>query len=135
VILMEFPRILVVDDDPSVRRVLTRSLRLEGFSPLEASDGEHAVTMALEHRPAAVLLDLMLPGLSGLNVLEQLRGAGFKAPVLILSGNDERHTREAIATSSADGYLVKPVALNVLFDELRARLQGCVDGRVDVSRA
>jgi DNA-binding response OmpR family regulator len=121
--VVQNPQILVVDDDPSIRRVLTRSLRLEGFSPLEASDGECAVTMALEHRPAAVLLDLMLPGLSGLNVLERLRHEGFHAPVLILSGNDEGQTREAIAASSADGYLVKPVALTVLFDALRDRLR------------
>jgi DNA-binding response OmpR family regulator len=114
--VVQNPQILVVDDDPSIRRVLTRSLRLEGFSPLEASDGECAVTMALEH-------DLMLPGLSGLNVLERLRHEGFHAPVLILSGNDEGQTREAIAASSADGYLVKPVALTVLFDALRDRLR------------
>jgi DNA-binding response OmpR family regulator len=113
-------RILVVDDDPSVRKMLIRSLRLSGFIPTEASDGQIGVQLALETMPSAILLDLMLPGESGLEILERLRHAGVAVPVIILSGNDEHNTREAVARSSANAYLVKPVSIAELTNQLCA---------------
>jgi DNA-binding response OmpR family regulator len=112
--------ILIVDDDPSLRRMLARSLRLSGFTSLEASDGNAALQVAQDAHPAAVLLDLMMPGESGLAVLERLRDIGLRVPVLILSGNDEPETREAIARSSANAYFVKPVSVAKLIEQLRA---------------
>jgi DNA-binding response OmpR family regulator len=113
-------RVLIVDDDPNLRRLLVRSLRLFGFAPAEASDGRAAVGLALELRPAAIVLDLMLPGESGLAVLERLRSEGVNAPVMILSGNDESATRDAVADSSADAYFVKPISMIELTERLRA---------------
>jgi CheY-like chemotaxis protein len=118
VIIDQLHRVLIIDDDPSVRRMLVRSLRLSGFETTEAPDGQIGVERALEVQPSAILLDLMLPGESGLEVLERLRNRGISAPVVILSGNDEHDTRDAVKRSSANAYLVKPVSIAELTEHL-----------------
>ena len=82
------PRVLVVDDELGVRKALHRGLRAEGMDVITAADGVSALQLARTGSFDVVLLDIMLPGLSGYRVLEQLRAAGVRTPVLLLSAKD-----------------------------------------------
>jgi two-component system response regulator PrrA len=112
------PRVLVVDDDAAVRQALERALRLEGFGVEVAEDG----VAALEHLAAAppdlVVLDVVMPHLSGVEVTRRLRARGNQVPICMLSARDEVADRVAGLRAGADDYLVKPFAL----EELAARL-------------
>jgi two-component system, OmpR family, response regulator MprA len=110
--------ILVVDDDPKIRGVLGRGLRLEGYEVQLAADGEEALQQARAQLPDLVVLDVMLPGMDGLEVCRRLRRV-TTAPVLMLTARDAVADRVAGLDSGADDYLVKPFD----FDELLARLR------------
>ena len=103
-------RILVVDDDPSVLSLMRRMLRYEGYEVFACPDGRQCVELALLHRPHAIVLDLKMPGVDGLEVLERLRAAGVWVPVLILSAADEPELRARVAESSADDFMLKPMS-------------------------
>src|SRR6202000_3527050 len=103
-------RVLVVDDEPAVRRALERALHLEQYEVTLASDGEEALD-AMATQPAdAVILDVMMPRLDGLEVCRRLRQAGDRTPVLMLPARGEVDDRVAGLAAGADGYLVKPLA-------------------------
>ncbi|MFC1440583.1 response regulator transcription factor [Streptacidiphilus sp. N1-10] len=112
-------RILVADDDPAVRRSLGHALRRDGFTVTEAADGTAALAGVVEARPAAIVLDVMMPEPNGLEVCRILRRRGDETPILILTARDLVADRVAGLDAGADDYLVKPFAL----DELRARLR------------
>lgn len=116
-------RVLVVDDEPGVRRALERGLRAEGMSVVTAADGPNALRAALTGSFDAVLLDIMLPGLSGYRVLERLRAAGVSTPVLLVSAKDGEVDQADGLDLGADGYLVKPFSFVVLVAQLRAVLR------------
>ena len=99
--------ILVVDDEPMVREVLTNYLDVEGFDVIEAGDGEEAVTAIAEHSPALVLLDLMLPKRNGLEVLTFIRNTS-QMPVILLTARGEEADRRRGLEAGADDYVVKP---------------------------
>jgi DNA-binding response OmpR family regulator len=105
--LTEPPRVLVVDDEPVVRDVLSRYLVREGFAVTEAEDGNAALEAMEEVSPSVVLLDLMLPRLSGLDVLRALRLNG-DVPVIILSARASERERIQGLQLGADDYVVKP---------------------------
>jgi two-component system, OmpR family, response regulator MprA len=107
-------QILIVDDDVSVRRFLTRGLGFEGYRTLEAESGVMALSVAATHSPDLVILDVMLPGIDGFEVLQRLRAGGLTAPVIFLSGNDEPETKKSVLASSAADYIVKPVEFETL---------------------
>ncbi len=111
-------RILVVEDDRRIRDLLRRGLIFEGYTVDTAEDGEAALRIAREHPPEAVILDLMLPGIDGLEVCRRLRNAS-NVPILILTARDTVADRVEGLDAGADDYLVKPFA----FDELLARLR------------
>jgi DNA-binding response OmpR family regulator len=117
------PRVLVVDDEPGVRRALERGLRAEGMQVVTASDGPSGLRAALTGSFDAVLLDIMLPGLSGYRVLERLRAAGVATPVLLVSAKDGEIDQTDGLDLGADGYLVKPFSFVVLVAQLRAVLR------------
>ncbi|MGH3773618.1 MAG: response regulator transcription factor [Pseudonocardiaceae bacterium] len=117
------PRVLVVDDEPGVRRALERGLRAEGMQVRTASDGPSGLRAALTGSFDAVLLDIMLPGLSGYRVLERLRAAGVATPVLLVSAKDGEVDQADGLDLGADGYLVKPFSFVVLVAQLRAVLR------------
>lgn len=117
------PRVLVVDDEPGVRRALDRGLRAEGMEVVTAVDGPTALRAALTGTFDAVLLDVMLPGLSGYRVLERLRAAGVATPVLLVSAKDGEVDQADGLDLGADGYLVKPFSFVVLVAQLRALLR------------
>jgi two-component system response regulator MprA len=110
--------ILVVDDDPHIRSVVGRGLRFEGYAIQVAADGTEALKHARQHPPDLIVLDVMLPGLDGLEVCRQLR-RGTTAPILMLTARDAVPDRIRGLDSGADDYLVKPFD----FDELLARIR------------
>src|ERR687888_237718 len=116
-------RILVVDDEPSVREALERILRLEGFDVAMAVDGREAVRHQAVAPADAVLLDVLLPELDGLEVCRRMRDTGDRTPVLMLTARDGVGDRVAGLDAGADDYLVKPFALDELLARMRALLR------------
>ncbi|MFF5205295.1 response regulator transcription factor [Streptosporangium sp. NPDC000396] len=116
-------RILVVDDDPAILRSLRRGLRLEGFGVETADSGRQALALADGSPPDAIVLDVSMPGLSGIEVCSRLRGQGSEVPVLMLSAMDEVADRVAGLAAGADDYVVKPFELEELVLRLRALLR------------
>jgi two-component system response regulator MprA len=116
-------RVLVVDDEPAVREVLARILEVEGFEVALAGDGRAAVRAQAAARADAVLLDVLMPGLDGLEVCRRLRGTGDRTPVLMLTARDGVGDRVAGLEAGADDYLPKPFALEELLARLRALLR------------
>jgi two-component system, OmpR family, response regulator MprA len=116
-------RVLVVDDEPSVREALERVLRLDGFDVELAEDGMQAVRRMAVQAPDAVVLDVLMPRLDGLEVCRRLRDTGDRTPVLMLTARDAVGDRVAGLEAGADDYLVKPFALEELLARLRALLR------------
>jgi two-component system response regulator MprA len=114
--------ILVVDDDQAVRDSLRRSLEYSGYEVSTATDGIEALARLAAVRPDAVIMDVMMPRLDGLETTRMLRSAGNDVPILILTARDAVGDRVDGLDAGADDYLVKPFAL----DELLARLRALV---------
>ncbi|RFA11056.1 DNA-binding response regulator [Subtercola boreus] len=113
-------RALVVDDEPTLTDLLSMALRYEGWDVKTASDGRSAVTMAREFKPDVIVLDVMLPDIDGLAVLNRVRADGAEVPVLFLTAKDSLDDRIAGLTAGGDDYVTKPFSL----EELVARLRG-----------
>jgi DNA-binding response OmpR family regulator len=117
------PVVLLVDDDPGIRRTLAIGLELEGFAVVPASGGRAALEAVVTVRPAAMLLDLTMPDLDGLEVLERLRADGNDVPVCVLSARDDVDDRVLGLQAGADDYVVKPFALEEVVARLHALLR------------
>jgi two-component system, OmpR family, response regulator MprA len=116
-------RILVVDDEPAVRHAVDRALRLEGYETQLAADGLEALDALAERAPDALVLDVLMPHLDGIEVCRRLRAAGDRTPVLVLTARDGVPDRVRGLDAGADDYLVKPFALEELLARLRALLR------------
>jgi two-component system response regulator MprA len=116
-------RILVVDDDRAVRESLRRSLSFNGYSVELAQDGQEALELITSDRPDAVVLDVMMPRLDGLEVCRRLRSSGDDLPILVLTARDSVSERVAGLDAGADDYLPKPFALEELLARMRALLR------------
>ena len=116
------PRVLVVEDDSDIAGVLRRSLGMEGYDVRIASDGEQALEEASVFEPDAVVLDLGLPGIDGVEVSRRLREGG-DVPILILTAREALEDRIEGLDSGADDYLVKPFEREELLARLRAMLR------------
>jgi two-component system, OmpR family, response regulator MprA len=116
-------RILVVDDDRAVRESLRRSLQFNGYQVELAGDGQQALDSVKGQRPDAMVLDVMMPRLDGLEVCRRLRGTGDDLPILVLTARDAVSDRVAGLDAGADDYLPKPFALEELLARLRALLR------------
>ena len=123
--------ILVVDDDPQIVRFLERGLAHKGYSVATARDGAEALAEAREKQPDLVILDIMMPGLDGIEVSKRLRQAG-NVPILMLTAKGTVMDRVAGLESGADDYLVKPFAFDELLARIRALLRRSqpVEGKV-----
>jgi two-component system response regulator MprA len=123
--------ILVVDDEPAVRRALERALRLDSYEVELAEDGEQALDRLAERPADAVVLDVMMPGIDGIEVCRRMRAAGDKTPILMLTARDAIDDRVIGLDVGADDYLIKPFALRELQARLRALLRRAGDGDDD----
>ena len=113
------PRVLVVDDEPSIVDALATCLRYEGFEVDEAATGRDALALAQDDPPDLVILDVMLPGLDGLEVTRRLRADGVNVPILFVTARDTLADKLAGLTIGGDDYVTKPFALT----EVIARVQ------------
>jgi two-component system response regulator MprA len=115
--------ILIVDDDQHITGVLRRALAYEGYSVEVATRGDEALHKVIEHPPELVVLDIMLPGIDGLEVCRRLRASGNQVPILMLTAKDAIPDRVAGLDEGADDYLVKPMELEELLARVRALLR------------
>ena len=116
------PRILVVDDEPQLLRALGTNLRVRDYVVDLAATGEEALVRAADHPPDLVVLDLGLPGISGLEVIEGLRGWS-SVPILVLSARDAERDKIAALDAGADDYVTKPFGMGELLARIRAALR------------
>ncbi|MEO8889310.1 MAG: response regulator transcription factor [Jatrophihabitantaceae bacterium] len=123
-------RVLVVEDEDTLAQLLSMAFKYEGWDVRTAADGPEAVRAAREYRPDVAVLDVMLPGFDGLEVLKRLRAETIDAPVLFLSARDAVEDRIAGITAGADDYVTKPFSL----EEVVARVRGMLR-RVGASTA
>lgn len=123
--MSEATRILVVDDDSKIRTVVRRGLAYEGYRVVEAATGQEGLEKAREHLPELVIVDVMMPGMDGLEVTRRLRSAGDEVAILMLTARDDVKDRVAGLETGADDYLVKPFS----FEELLARVHALLRRR------
>jgi two-component system, OmpR family, response regulator len=116
-------RLLVVDDEPSIRELLTASLRFAGFEVFPAADGAEALKLADQHRPDLVVLDIMLPDLDGFTVTRKLRERGRDVPVVFLTARDDTSDKVTGLTVGGDDYVTKPFSLEEVVARIRAVLR------------
>ena len=119
---MTGPRVLVVDDEPQILRALQTNLRGAGYEVETAATGEQALAAAAIGRPEAVILDLVLPDLSGTDVTRELR-RWSSAPIVVLSAVGDEHEKVAALDAGADDYVTKPFGMDELLARLRAALR------------
>ncbi len=119
------PRVLIVEDEPDLNNLLADVLSAYDFTPMQALDGDQAFRLMAEHTPSAILLDLMLPGLSGFEICRQLKSsrATRTIPILILTALDRQVNRRSGFDAGADDYLTKPFTPDGLIERLQAALE------------
>jgi two-component system response regulator MprA len=127
-------KILVVDDERAVRESLRRALELEGYEIDLAEGGEQALQRLGRNEPDAMILDVLMPGVDGLEVCRRLRSEGSRLPVLMLTARVEVEDRVEGLDAGADDYLTKPFALDELKARLRALLRRTTNGTGDTLR-
>ncbi len=115
--------ILVIDDDEQLRDTISLLLESEGFRPLLAADGKRGYEDALRYKPDLILADLRMPGMSGVEVCKQLRAAGVKTPLIVLSAVGDEIDKVLLLEMGADDYVVKPFGTRELLARVRAVLR------------
>jgi DNA-binding response OmpR family regulator len=121
-------RLLIVEDDRQLRQSVARGLREDSYAVDQAGDGAQALDMTSAHEYDAIILDILLPGIDGIEVCRRLRAAGLTTPILMLTALDAVEQRIAGLDAGADDYLTKPFD----FGELQARLRALTRRRGDV---
>jgi DNA-binding response OmpR family regulator len=116
-------KILIVEDEEDVAKGLELNLKKEGYRVLKASRGDTAVDLAIKENPHLILLDVMLPGMSGLDVCRELRKKGIEAPVIMLTAKGEEIDRVLGLEIGADDYVTKPFSLRELIARIGVRLR------------
>ena len=117
------PRVLVVDDEPSITQLVALALRYEGFEVETASNGRDALAAIPRFKPALVVLDVMLPDITGLDVLERLGATGQKVPVIFLTARDATEDKVHGLTVGGDDYVTKPFSIEELVARIRVVLR------------
>jgi len=115
--------VLVIDDDATLRDTIGVMLETEGFSPVLAEDGKSGLTQAIALKPNLVLVDLRMPGLSGMEVCKQIRAAGLNTPLIVLSAIGDEMDKVLLLEMGADDYVVKPFGARELLARIRALLR------------
>jgi DNA-binding response OmpR family regulator len=116
-------RILIIDDDDAIREIVSIVLEKENYLPMVAGDAETGYEMALAHRPDLIILDLRLPGMSGLELCKKLDTAGFRKPIVVLSAIADEVDKVLLLEIGADDYMVKPFSTRELLARIRAVLR------------
>lgn len=132
--MTETTRILIVEDDRAVRQALERALTFEGYDVATANDGSEGLAMVLNHPPDAIVLDVMMPFIDGLELCRRIRARGDTTPILVLTARDTVTDRVAGLDAGADDYLVKPFALDELLARLRALLRRATGSITEIYR-
>ncbi|MFM1871876.1 MAG: hypothetical protein RL398_1298 [Planctomycetota bacterium] len=117
------PLILAIEDEPDLREGIKHNLELEGYRVETAADGKEGLRKARDLRPTLILLDLMLPGMPGLEVLRTLRETGHETPIIIVSAKGQDRDKVTGLELGADDYLTKPFGLSELAARIRAVLR------------
>jgi len=117
------PSIAIVDDEEGIRKALGRLLRAAGLEAHGYANGQEFLTAAAERRPDCVVLDLHMPGMSGLQVLRKLKAAGLLLPIVVITAHDEPETREQCLSSGARAYLRKPLEDRLLLNAISAAMR------------
>jgi DNA-binding response OmpR family regulator len=116
------PCIMAVDDEPSILRVLQRALEPAGFDVIPAANGDSALELMRRHRPDLVILDIMMPGLDGFQVLNRIREQ-YNVPVIMLTARREVTTLQDSLVMGADDFITKPFSILELTARIRAKLR------------
>jgi len=116
-------RVLVVDDEDNVTHLVSSALRFDGFETVTAESGTAALAKVAEYDPDLIVLDVMMPGLDGLGVLQNLRAAGSQVPVIFLTARDAANDRIVGLRAGADDYVVKPFSVEELLARVHAVLR------------
>jgi two-component system KDP operon response regulator KdpE len=119
---MHVTTILVVDDEPQIRRVPRATLSSNGYEVIEAKDGQEAIEMVLTQRPGLILLDVNMPGMSGLETCNKIR-LSFDGPIIMVTVRNAERDKIAALDAGADDYVVKPFAIGELLARIRAALR------------
>src|ERR1700724_3969849 len=119
---MHVTTILVVDDEPQIRRVLRASLSSNGYEVVEAKSGQEAIEMVVTYRPDLILLDVNMPGMSGLEACSKIRSS-FAGPIIMVTVRNSQQDKIVALDSGADDYVVKPFAMGELLARIRATLR------------
>ncbi|MCH2227603.1 MAG: response regulator transcription factor [Candidatus Caenarcaniphilales bacterium] len=116
----KFTKVLVVEDEPQILRLIELELKYEGYDVITCTDGKEALSLVREHNPDLILLDCMLPGLSGEEVCVKLRDEGFDQPIIFITAKDGIDDKVKCLDSGADDYLAKPFVAEELLARIRA---------------
>ena len=116
-------KILIIEDERRIARFLELELRHQGYEVMIAYDGKTGLEMALEEDVALVILDLMLPGMDGMEVCRQVRKSGSKLPIIMLTAKDDVMDKVRGLDIGADDYMTKPFAIEELFARMRVALK------------
>ena len=116
-------RVLVVDDEDNVTHLVSSALRFDGFETVTADSGTSALARVAETDPDLIVLDVMMPGLDGLGVLQNLRAAGSQVPVIFLTARDAASDRIVGLRAGADDYVIKPFSVEELLARVHAVLR------------
>lgn len=125
------PRILIVDDEPNIRDLLSTSLRFAGFAIRAVGSGAAAISAVLEEEPDLMILDVMLPDMNGFSVTKRLRESGFTAPILFLTAKDDTQDKVTGLTVGGDDYVTKPFSLDEIVARIRAILRRTMEVEED----
>jgi len=114
--------ILIVDDEPQIRRVLQATLSSSGYDVIEAKNGQEAVEMVIRERPTLILMDVNMPGMSGLEACSKIR-LSFAGPIIMVTVRNSEQDKILALDSGADDYVVKPFTMGELLARIRAALR------------
>ena len=115
--------ILIVEDEQNIVDILSFNLTREGYDTMEAYDGPTGLQLALEHNPDLILLDLMLPGMSGFDVCREVRQSGSSTPILMLTAREEEADKVLGLELGADDYITKPFSMRELLARVKANIR------------
>ena len=117
------PKILVVDDEPNIRELLSTSLRFAGFMVRTVGNGAGAIAAVIDEEPDLIVLDVMLPDMSGFGVTKRLRASGYTSPILFLTAKDDTEDKIEGLNAGGDDYVTKPFSLDEIVARIKAILR------------